>query len=176
MNHPPLKKEFYESKEEVFLDDYSKKTTIPILPHKGAFGAERKWHMHEGIDLYTNPNDEVFSMEDGEIVKIELFTGGLDSPWWNETHCVMVSGKSGIINYGEITPQPNLKVGQKISAGDLIGQVKTVLKKNKGRPMTMLHLELLSSPEFAEWKVGQKKPDFLLDPTILLLPFTKKDN
>lgn len=75
-----------------------------------------------------------------------------------------------IINYGEV--RANVKVGQKIKKGDLIGWVIPVLKVDKGKvPSTsMLHLELYTEydGQWVLWDVGTPQPSNLLDPTHLL--------
>ena len=171
----PLKKKEIKinTSETDFLENYQTQTEIPLMPHPGSFAKERKNHIHEGVDLYCEKGDEVFAIEDGIIVKIKPFTGTLiDSPWWNDTWCVMVEGKSGVFNYGEIIPQENLKEGMFIKEGDIIGTIETVLKKDKGRPMNMLHLELYkagTTDPILEWSLNQEKPEQLLDPTPKLL-------
>jgi hypothetical protein len=113
-------------------------------------------------------------MEDGEVVSIENFTGPSDnSPWWEDTKCVMIRGASGVINYGEITPQPGLRVGQVIWMGNPIGQVKRVIRKGREHPEitgwspSMLHLELYKW-EATRASNGFEK-DILRDPTPLIL-------
>lgn len=165
--------------EAYFLKDYSLETQIPFLPHPGAFGKVRKNHIHEGIDLYCEEKENVYAMEAGEIVNVAFFTGlEIDSSWWNTTWCVMVEGQSGVINYGEIKPCDNLKVGDEILEGQQIGCVIPVLKKDKGRPMNMLHVELYSKgtrQHLKEWTIGMDKPENLLDPSGLLKPFLVKN-
>jgi murein DD-endopeptidase MepM/ murein hydrolase activator NlpD len=141
----------------------------------GSFGAERKYDVHTGVDLYTAENEPVFSMEDGKVVKVAVFTGpALGHDWWNETFAVMVEGESGVICYGEI--KAAVVEGQLIQRGDLIGYVTPVLPEGKERPdipghsRSMLHVELYEhgAREFVEWKLGEPCPKGLLDPTDLL--------
>jgi hypothetical protein len=90
-------------------------------------------------------------------------------PWWNETQAIIITGKSGAILYGEIKVTDGIDEGDIIEEGFLIGTVLTVLKKDKGRPMSMLHIEL-HKPELAGlfcWE--SQKPESLLDPTSLLI-------
>jgi murein DD-endopeptidase MepM/ murein hydrolase activator NlpD len=150
------------------------------LPHcdgytsyQGLFAAERKWDKHTGYDLYCEPEQLVVAMEDGVIVKIENFTGENatpPSPWWNDTKAVLIEGASGVIVYGEIRPLEAIQEGQKVKAGKILGRVITVLKKDKGLPMTMLHVELYKpgTRETVIWNIGDSQPDSLLDPTYLL--------
>jgi hypothetical protein len=159
--------------ENDFLNNYDNDTEIPLLPHPGAFSKKRKFHQHEGIDLYCNDKDEVVSIEDGVVINIKEFTGEIaGSDWWNNTWCILIEGLSGVYNYGEVIPNEKLKIGASIKEGDLIGNVTTVLKKDKGRPMNMLHLELYdkgTKEPLLGWNNDDVKPIHLLDPTSNLL-------
>lgn len=139
---------------------------LPQGDHPGAFGTKRKYDIHTGIDLYCYENESVQAVEDGQVIKIEKFTGeSAGSPWWNETEAIWVKGKSGIVVYGEVKPQ--VKMGEQVIAGQQIAKVMTVLRKDKGKPMSMLHLELyeVGMKETVWWKHGDEKPPFLLNPT-----------
>lgn len=175
----PLKKKqiYITTSETDCLKDYQQQSEIPLAPHPGSFAKRRKNHIHEGIDLYAEKGDEVFAIEDGVIIKIKQFTGNeVQSPWWNDTWCVMVEGKSGVFNYGEIIPNKNLYEGMLLKEGDVVGNIETILKKDKGRPMNMLHLELYTSGttnSILGWSLDQEKPENLLDPTFKLLELAK---
>lgn len=146
---------------------------IPVGNHPGAFGVQRKHERHTGVDLYTKPKQEVHAMEPGIIVNIEHFTGPQDnSPWWNDTDCMLIEGKTGVFCYGEIEPNVFLHPGYFVKKGQFIGNVKPVLKDNKkrddieGHSTSMLHIEL--------YPHGTKKPSngfepHLLDPTPYLI-------
>lgn len=135
---------------------------------QGEFGAVRKHDIHTGIDLYCNPGIPVFAIEAGIVVRTGPFTGvAANSPWWNDTQYVIIKGESGYILYGEIENIP--ETGTIIEEGSTIGNVVTVLKVNKGLPMTMLHLELYDDDiEPVIWNPGELKPLNLLDPTFIL--------
>lgn len=146
---------------------------VPLFPDApGRFGAKRKHEIHTGVDIYTETDQSVVSMEDGVVIEIERFTGthvpGKPSPWWNNTWAVLVEGASGVIAYGEI--RPCVEIGKRLRAGDKIGEVIPVLRTFKGRPMVMLHMELLrlSSRKTSLWPCGTTRPQNLLDPTPLL--------
>ncbi len=148
----------------------------------GQFGAIRKYDIHTGIDFYCNAGSLVTAVEDGVIIAIEIFTGpAVGSSWWNETYAVLVRGVSGVVLYGEVNIEyMTLKVGDVISAGQAIGRIGTpVLKKDKGRPRHMLHLELMkyTATQSLEWKLNEPQPDLLLDPTPYLshLPMQQFD-
>lgn len=154
---------------ESFMNMKDGETGLPLAPHPGAFGVQRKHHFHEGVDLYCPDGTPVYAVEDGRVVKIMPFTGaaaGMD--WWEDTDAVLIEGVSGVVVYGEITPAT--KEGADVRAGDLIGHVKRVLKVDKGRPMSMLHLELHDhgARQAPEWPVDGEKPETLRDPTAFL--------
>lgn len=143
--------------------------------HPGSFGAIRAFDIHTGIDLYCNPNEPVFSITKGVVAKIVNFTGeSAGSPWWNETKAIIIKDESSknYILYGEL--EPWVSEGQSISPGELIGHVVTVLKKDKGKPMTMLHLEYYDE-DFdlnpVEWLNENERPKHLKDPIVLLEKF-----
>jgi len=123
---------------------------IPQLGHPGAFLTKRKHHTHTGVDLYTEDGQSVFAVEDGLVVGIENFTGASqNSPWWEETQCILIEGASGVVCYGEVIPFTiNVQVGKNISKGTIIARVKRVLSEHKhrmdieGHSTSMLHIEI----------------------------------
>jgi murein DD-endopeptidase MepM/ murein hydrolase activator NlpD len=133
--------------------------------------------VHEGVDLYAPEGTPVHAVEDGRVVAITPFTGphaGL--PWWLDTWAVLVEGASGVVVYGEVTPDSGLQAnlasdGSYVRAGQQLGRVTRVLRNNKGRPTSMLHLELhpRGSRSCPEWHLDAKRPEALLDPTPHLL-------
>ncbi len=141
--------------------------------HQGRFGAVRTHDVHTGYDLYCDEGSRVFAIEDGVVVQHSQFTGAsVGSPWWNDTDYLAIRGKSGTIVYGEI--RTALRPGQEVREGDDIGSVVQVLKTNKMRPMSMLHLELYddSFKEPVVWSksdVGSPPPS-LINPEDLIPP------
>lgn len=144
---------------------------IPTGDHVGAFGVVRKHHIHEGVDLYCEPHSVVYAMESGIVKYVGQFTGKeVGSPWWNTTYCVMIEGETVLLNYGEVVSLVN--VGEIVKAGDPIARVVPVLKKYKGKPMCMLHIErykMFATKPIKEWTLGNQKPYTLLNPTRILL-------
>jgi hypothetical protein len=143
---------------------------IPWGPnHPGAFGICRHEHVHTGVDLYAPVGCPVYAIEEGKVIAIEWFTGpSINMPWWNDTRAVYIEGETGVYNYGEIQEMPWLKIGDTVKAGDVIGYIVPVLKKYKGRPMSMLHIELYDhgyKDDWSVWKIGDPKPEHLKDPT-----------
>lgn len=144
-------------------------TGLPVGQHPGAFGVVRKHHIHEGVDLYCPSGTEVCAVEDGEVVAVLPFTGGKAGlPWWLDTEAVLVEGASGVVLYGEVSAA--VKVGASVKAGDPIGHVVRVLRNDKGRPTSMLHLELHvpGTRALVEWYANAPRPPSLLDPTVML--------
>lgn len=141
-----------------------------LSSYQGSFGAVRKYDVHCGVDLYCEPHQLTVAVEDGIVVGIEKFTGEFATPstsWWNDTYAVLVEGASGVVVYGEIEPTNTIQVGKKIRQGQTLGYVITVLKKDKGLPMTMLHLELHKpgTKETVTWNLNEPRPESLLDPS-----------
>lgn len=147
------------------------------ISEEGKFGATRKYDIHTGIDLICDAGTKIYAIEDGMVVNIEVFTGpNAESPWWNETMAVLVEGESGIICYGEVDPA--VEIGQQVKVGDLIGKIMRVLKKDKNKPMSMLHLELYKSgtKNTVWWHIGEGRPNCLLDPSTLKYWTAFKEN
>lgn len=144
------------------------------VPTEGpaSFGHVRKHHIHEGVDLHVNWPEGVFAVEPGHVVWKGWFTGpGAGSPWWLPTMAVMVKGESGIVVYGELDQHLLPDMNEDLDTGSYIGHIARVLRNDKGAPTHMLHLELRKPgyTELFDWKLGDPKPDWLLDPTPFLL-------
>lgn len=130
----------------------------------GRFGFIRKHDIHTGIDCYLESGKDVFAFEKGIVVAVEDFTGpSADSPWWNDTKAVLIESEIGVLCYGEIEPCVN--VGDVVEKGQVVGKVVPVLKKYKGRPMSMLHLELYrhGTRKTCWWKLGEPQPEELMN-------------
>ena len=147
---------------------------IPRFYEPGAFGAIRKFDIHEGVDIYTHDGAEVYPVEEGTVTAIYEFTGKkANCDWWNPTWCVKVEGKSGVVTYGELAkPRDSMKVGKKVYTCLPIGHVTPVLKPEKYRPdirnhsVAMLHLELRTETYNLDgWQLDGQKDKRLLDPT-----------
>ncbi len=110
------------------------------------------------------------AVEAGVVVAVLPFTGEIAAlPWWLDTHVVLVEGASGVVAYGEVLP--SVVAGATLRAGERLGQVKRVLRNDKGRPTAMLHLELHApgTRECPEWTESSGRPASLRDPTPFLL-------
>ena len=159
---------------------YDLKTQLKEFP-QSAFGHDRKFYIHPGVDIYLPLYTPIISPLEGIVVEQGVFTGDLiGSPWWNYTEYVVVKYNDYFILYGEIDIHQTMD-GYRLSIGDKrynynydIGLVMQVLKDNPDRKFinspTMLHLEMYSKPPFAvTWEIGKPKPENLLDPTDWLL-------
>ncbi|MDX2028534.1 MAG: M23 family metallopeptidase [Alphaproteobacteria bacterium] len=175
----PLPLPLIESRDgDSFLSLPLGSTALPLSPHPGSFGFVRKKHVHEGVDLYCPEGTPVYAVEGGIIVGCLPFTGEITrprSPWWEDSFAILVEGPSGVVVYGEIVPL-NLPEETIIQVGQTLGYVTRVLKKDKGRPRAMLHLELYETGtrDVYEWTVAtgktpmESKPAPLRDPTPFL--------
>lgn len=142
--------------------------TLPDNP-QNQFGGMRKYDIHTGVDLFCEEFTNVYSMEDGVVLNDFQFTGeAVGSPWWNDTFGLLIRGSYTLL-YGEIIPK--VSTGDPVVAGQIIGWVRTVLKKDKGLPMTMLYMERYSygyEGTGEVWNLDKPKPKDLLDVTPLL--------
>lgn len=174
MWRPPLNKKFIGVTNDSMSFqriDMTNEIEIPVGQHVGAFGSVRKFDVHKGIDLYAKDGEEVFAVEDGIVTNIRPFTGEkCESPWWNNTDALSISGWSGNVVYGEIEIDSSMKLGKEVKAGEKIGVIRTVLKKDKGRPMSMLHLAVHKHGIQTNgcWEIGDTQPVGLIDPSIFL--------
>ena len=173
MQFPILYKPKFITDSEELMWNEGGMVGVPLPPHVGAFGVKRKHHIHEGIDLYCPDNTPVLAIEGGRVVAVDHFTGEeVNSPWWEDTKYLVIKGKSGYLLYGEISPIR--KVGDLVVQGQHIGNVKRVLKKDKGRPMSMLHLEWYTKWKGSPW-IGEdidSPPPYMKNPALLFKEYT----
>jgi murein DD-endopeptidase MepM/ murein hydrolase activator NlpD len=116
---------------------------------------------HVGIDLWANHKDPIVACEDGTIVNFYHF--------YRSTYALLVEHKDVVINYGEVDKDSlkvnNLKVGDKVKAGQTIGLV------GKMYSSSMLHFEtyVKGTRSNKRFQVGGNPPKELLNPTKYLL-------
>ena len=146
---------------------------IPNETEPGGFGFVRKHDIHTGIDLYCSKGEPIYSISNGIILDIIKFTGFEESPWWNDTWAVIAYHPGiGTIVYGEVYVDDSYPmVGDIIRQGDIVGNVATVLKEDKGKnPPNMLHIELYKGVHLYPviWELNTEKPNKLENPKQLL--------
>jgi murein DD-endopeptidase MepM/ murein hydrolase activator NlpD len=116
---------------------------------------------HVGIDLWANHKDPIVACEDGTIVNFYHF--------YRSTYALLVEHKEVVINYGEVDKDSlkvnNLKIGDKVKAGQAIGLV------GKMYSSSMLHFEtyVKGTKSNKRFQVGGQAPKELLNPTKYLL-------
>ena len=151
---------------------------LPRFYEPGAFGAKRKYDRHEGVDVYCKKESFVYAVEDGEVVDSYQYTGAAaNCDWWQDTWCIKVKGKSGIVTYGELMMPNTISlaypcIGCSIRQGGFVGAVGQVLKDGKQRfdirhhSCCMLHIELRKeNSRIDSWKLDADRDKNLLDPT-----------
>ena len=146
---------------------------VPLEGHVGDFAFRRSFYYHPGIDLYCAKGQEIVAIEDGIVINFEIFTGpnaNPPSPWWHDTFSVMIEGENGVIGYCELLIADPLDIGDKLKAGDVVGHITPVLKKDKGNGTTMLHLEqyVPGTTEHVTWVLDTPQPTQLMNPRNLL--------
>lgn len=151
----------------------------------GSFWEDRKDRHHCGIDLYAPEGEPVIAIEDGEVTDVGIMTSPEMISYWNETYYLVIRNHSGLFcKYGELA-SPNVKVGDTVEAGQVIGHVGTVLnsekidgtapeyiRKLKDKNPSMLHFELWEDNPVVKdsnylggnW-FGDSRPQKLLNPT-----------
>lgn len=152
-------------------------TQIPFDEHCGAFGVKRAHDVHTGVDLYAPDGAPVYAMQLGVVVDVFPFTGvDANCPWWLDTKAVAIEDDDGVWLYGEIEPDTEIYKGQMVFEGQHIGRVRRVLRNDKGRPVSMLHMEryVRGTREFAPlWELDKPQPPSLIDPTLMLAYFDR---
>jgi murein DD-endopeptidase MepM/ murein hydrolase activator NlpD len=151
----------------------------------GSFLEDRGDRRHCGVDIYAPEGSDVFSIEEGKVIDIGIFTSPDKVSYWNHTRYVSVENKTGLIcRYAELG-DVTVMVGESVKAGQLIGHIGLVLdadkvtrdsppyiqKIKKKENLSMLHFELYKSfpTETNEYLggnwFGDTKPKNLLDPS-----------
>lgn len=174
-------------------DSYEK--IPPLHGAEGSFWEDRGDRYHCGVDIYAPEGSDVLAIDDGQVMKVGVFTSPDEVPYWNVTYYLFVKHGDGLIvryaELGDVTAEQK----QFVKAGELIGHVGTVINAKKiqasspgyiqrlklnGRA-SMLHLELYRRLPGAEKDcLGGNvftgtKPGNLLDPTGYLKALLSSD-
>lgn len=182
------KKAMISTESESFKNiDLQKYCEIPVgKAHPGAFGFVRKNHVHEGVDIYANDFDLVYLPKSLQAVSWVPFTGEVaGTPWWHNTYALVAWDlqEEKTVVFGEIISNGGVfeNVFEKgfLEQGSCIGMVSRVLRNDKGRPCSMVHVEMYEG--FVEksigiWGLNKEKPIGLMDPSEWLIECAKSSN
>ncbi len=93
----------------------------------------KQWEIHKGIDFVAGDNLDVFAVADGTVSNV--YTNYL------EGNVVEITHANGIISIYKSLEAVNVKVGEKVNAGTIIGQAGDSMAQelNTGKH---LHLEM----------------------------------
>jgi hypothetical protein len=138
----------------------------------GGFGTKQKFNFHTGVDLFCKHLQPLAAVEAGTIVALQDFSKNKNkqeqnNPRYNNTRVILIEGKTGVVAYCNVQEAENIKIGMKIDAGDIIGNVVRVNKNKRENDICMLHLELYEhgTRKRVSWSFVFPKPVHLLDPT-----------
>ncbi len=95
--------------------------------------------LHFGIDLAAPCGTPILAIGDGEVMSIDNWHGA-------GPHNLMIDHPNGYASfYGHLLVRPNLKVGQKVEAGEAVALSGDPDRTCNSRPH--LHLEIRDAPE-----------------------------
>lgn len=138
----------------------------------GARETHDQSHLKCGVDLNCDSGTSVYAVESGNIVSIETFFNNKKRPWISSSKAVLVEGPNGVVCYGNVAVNNNLKIGAQIKQGDAIGTVVSYYKKEQNKGTSRLRIELyrFGTIKRPKWRIGKPPPKNLLNPTSLLMP------
>jgi murein DD-endopeptidase MepM/ murein hydrolase activator NlpD len=161
---------------------------IPKNGVSGAFWEDRGDRHHCGVDIYAPEDSEVLAVESGFVIETGHFTTPKQHSYWNETfYLILKTSQNLLVKYAELK-QINVRIGDYVDAGQPLGLVGSVIKKDdvsyedpyyvqelaeKGT-LSMLHLEIYKAPVtsvqpyLAGNYFGDRRPDSLIDPKLYL--------
>jgi len=161
---------------------------VPEKGCPGSFWQDRGDRYHCGIDIYVPFGTNVFSIDNGIVIEIGVFTSPKKVPYWNVTKYIIIKNQDNFYcKYAELD-EVFVSIDEQVKAGQKIGVVGNVLnlkKINKNSPkyimnlkkninQSMLHFELYDSRPLENCKYlggnwhGKTKPKNLMDPQIKL--------
>jgi murein DD-endopeptidase MepM/ murein hydrolase activator NlpD len=147
------------------------KNKLPKSRTLRGFGSWRKGRrIHCGTDLLAKYGSDVFSIEEGIVKNIFLFTYPKLDPYHKYENTWAIAIKHADGNYAlycEIQ-KPKLKIGIKVREGQIIAKVDRIFLDKPSH--TMLHFEYHSRlpKKTTKWYVG-KRPNGLLSSTKYLV-------
>lgn len=102
---------------------------IPVKG-QGSFWENRGDRFHCGIDLYSEKGEQIYALNDGLVVAVEIMTHPDKAHYWNITYQVVVKSDTYYIKYGEVI-NPTVIVGDYIRKGQAVASVGQVLDAGK---------------------------------------------
>jgi murein DD-endopeptidase MepM/ murein hydrolase activator NlpD len=161
---------------------------LPQGGEPGSFWENRDDRYHCGVDIYAPKGSAVRAIEEGEVIDVGEFTSPEVLPYWNRTYYILVRHHDGVVSkYAELE-KVNIRVGDFVRGGQVIGLVGSVLNPEKitetspsyirrlkeNGNQSMLHFELYEGTParpanyLGGNSFGGKKPKNLLDATSYL--------
>jgi murein DD-endopeptidase MepM/ murein hydrolase activator NlpD len=163
------------------------KISSPVLPQQGepgSFWEDRGDRHHCGVDIYAPAGSEVLACENGEVIDAGIQTSPEQVSYWEKTLYILIKNRSGLYcRYAELA-DTNVKIGDRILEGEVIGHVGTVIKSHLvdgcsplyiqrlklAGHFSMLHFEIyrlrpgyMRAYSGGNW-FGEGRPEGLLDP------------
>jgi len=133
--------------------DYTGQPYKTFQPEYKEYGAAARWILrHEGMDFCEKTGEVVVAPSDGEIIAIQRedkYQGGFltmktnikySHPTWTEESSTLY------VFMTHITPKSDLKVGQKVTAGDVIAVLEPPGKPGTG-PRSHVHMQATPTPK-----------------------------
>lgn len=95
----------------------------------------KQWEAHKAVDIKGSDNANVLAVMNGEVIAVE-------SNYLMGTMVTIKHNKSLQTVYASLDPNVNVKVGDKVKQGDVIGKVSTSAK-GESNDGNHLHFEVL---------------------------------
>lgn len=167
--------------------------SLPTEGDRGSYWEDRQIGFNCGVDIFCPFDSEVLVIESGTVLNISQYTQRNETSCFETTMQCVIKCNSAMFKYaflGEV----NLKLGQKVHKGDVIGKCGTTVIKERVKPSdpfylrdiahsnqtSYLHLEIFKSPimevrpyEFGNF-LGEHKPQSLISPNIYLSGLSKQ--
>lgn len=161
---------------------------LPKRNNKGAFWEDRGDRFNAGVDIYAPDNSEVYAVEQGIVIDIDVFTSSDISYLSNTKYVIIKSPEKINYKYCEVS-DIKVKIGDKIEPGQHIANIKSIINQNNIDDETpffikelvyeelfaKLHLEMYKAP-FTEIRpyelgnyLGETKPSSIIDPNVYFM-------
>lgn len=113
----------------------------------GYYGAKRGTKKHKGLDIVTNPKEVILAPIHGFVTKI-----GYPYSFALQFRYVEITNDVYRVRLMYVSPKPSLKKGQRVFAGDVIGNAQDIASYWDENMLNHIHFEvykhgLLTDPE-----------------------------